>query len=239
MLIPIRGEGIIDNDSDSTVASVIRPKFRGRLSIVDTLLSVTTAINSGLTAQPLINIYRHTVGPATVLNPTTGLVGIHDFVKSPILQNDIVGTLYQCASIGRIGGRLIPPGRKLSGTITVTGSSATVTGTNTRFNSEVRYGDVLVTDSGQFCRVQARSSDTAITADRNFVTNESNVDAYLTVSNPRENDDLANGWVTFTENDFIWAAISTEGSGGTVAGGIQAIFAIDPDPTFRSGHYLV
>lgn len=238
ILLPIAGEGLIDNDSSSTVASVFNPKFKGRLSIADCLLKVTTAINSGLTSAPLINIYRHTVGPASVLNPTTGLVGISDFKNTPIVADDIAGTVLKCASIGRLGGETVSPGKPKTGTISVTASSATITGVGTLFTTEFAVGDVICTEGGQAVRVQAIGSATSITADRNFASSESAVKVYNTVPDPRDADDLANGWVYFDANDYIWAAISTEGSGGTVAGALQAIFAVEIDPAELSGHYL-
>lgn len=236
MLFP--AHGLIDNDSASTVASFIRVKKAGRLSVVDSVLIATTAINAGLTSQPLINIYRSTVSPATTLNPTVGLVGVHDFKNTPFVALEEAGTIYHCSAIGRLGGQTVSPGKKIAGTISVTAASATVTGVGTNFDPVVSYGDVICTEGGQVARVQARSSDTSITADKNFATTETGADCFLTAPNARDGDDLANGWVGFAAGDYIWAAISTEGVGGTVAGAFQAFFALKFDETVVKGHYL-
>lgn len=236
-LIYLSGEGLLDNDSSSTVASVLFPKRAGRLSIVDTLLKVTTAINTGLTAQPLINIYRHTVAPSSVLNPTTGLVGIHDYINKPILADDIAGTLYPCAAIGELGGKTIIPSKYQTGTVSVTASSATITGVGTTF-AATDVGKVIALEDGQVARISAYSSATSVTADKNFATTSATKKFQFVAPNPRTTDDLANGFVQFTATDYLWIAISTEGSGGTVAGAIQGLFAVKFDETVLNGHYL-
>lgn len=72
-------------------------------------------------------------------------------------------------------------GSALTGTMTFTSGNASVTGSGTNFDPQVKIGDVIISAGGVRSRVKAVASDTALTLTENFSgSTESGVAATVT-----------------------------------------------------------
>ena len=100
-------------------------------------------------------------------------------------------------------------GSALTGTMTFTNASATVSGSGTNFDPEVKVGDVIISNGGVKSRVKSITNDTTLTLTAAFTGSTENGVA-ATVTRPPANFDSADPHI----DDNVFGVTATEAEAG-------------------------
>lgn len=186
--------------------------------------SNTQYFNGGISGTNKYPLNYRDCGNITRTN-STQLSAPYFAGKNSVNSGDIDISSAQTIDIATVGANGMSQSANQTGTITVSSGASTVTGTGTSFTTIFNVGDVITTAGGQSRRITIIASNTSLTVESNWSSNETGVtfkrggrspstEYYLHASENGNiaryflstrltNPDLATGYTRFRHTDWI------------------------------------